>query len=109
LVQAIGRNQRLITSNHVVGESYTLLRMRLGHRVAQEFLRRLRTSAIAQRVFVLEVWEDEAEDLLCQFTDQDFSFVDATSFVVMRKLVLRTAFAYDHHFLVAGYVLATVE
>jgi predicted nucleic acid-binding protein len=108
-VQAIGRNQRLITSNHVVGESYTLLRMRLGQVVAQEFLWRLRTSAVARRVFVLEAWEDEAEALLSQFADQDFSFVDATSFVVMRKLGLREAFAYDHDFQVAGFVLAAVQ
>jgi uncharacterized protein len=98
-------NQRLVTSNHVIGETYTLLRMRLGHAAAQEFLRRSRASARTRRVFVPEAWEEEAEAVLAQFADQDFSFVDATSFVVMRMLRMRTAFAFDHHFLVAGYLL----
>jgi prevent-host-death family protein len=32
---------------------------------------------------------------LAQFADEDFSYVDATSFVAMRALSLRTAFAFD--------------
>jgi predicted nucleic acid-binding protein len=87
----------------VIAESYTLLRMRLGHAAAQEFVRRTRASARVQRVFVPEAWEEEAETLLGQFADQDFSYVDATSFVVMRKLHLETAFAFDRHFAVAGF------
>ena len=107
LRRALARKQRLVTSNHVIGETYTLVRTRLGHAAAQEFLRRSRASAHTRRVFVPEAWEDEAETVLAQFADQDFSFVDATSFVVMRKLELRAAFAFDHHFLVAGYLLVT--
>jgi predicted nucleic acid-binding protein len=57
------------------------------------------------RVFIDQSWEDEAEALLAQFSGQDFSFVDATSFVAMRELDLRMAFGFDHHFLVAGYLL----
>jgi predicted nucleic acid-binding protein len=89
----------------VIGETYTLLRMRLGHAAAHEFLRHSRASARTKRVFIPEAWEDEAESVLAKFADHDFSFVDATSFVVMRKLGLRAAFAFDHHFLVAGYLL----
>ena len=94
-----------MTSNHVIGETYTLVRVRLGHAAAQGFLQRTRASARTRRVFVPETWEDEAETVLAKFADQDFSFVDATSFVVMRKLGLRAAFAFDHHFPVAGYLL----
>jgi uncharacterized protein len=103
------RKEQLVTSNHVVGESYTLLRMRLGHLAAQEFLRRVRASALTHRVFVREDWEREAETLLGRCADQDFSYVDATSFVAMRAMSLRTAFAFDHHFLVAGFLLASED
>ena len=95
----------LLTTNHVAGESYTLLRARLGHAAAQEFLRRLRASADTQRTFVPEAWEDAAEALLDQYHDQAFSYVDATSFITMRRLGLREAFAFDHHFAVAGFIL----
>jgi uncharacterized protein len=109
LTRALAANQRLVTSNHVIGETYTLLRMRLGHPAATEFLARTRASERTTRVFISQTWEDEAEGILGQFSDQDFSFVDATSFVAMRKLELRTAFAFDHHFLVAGFLLLADE
>ena len=83
--------------------------MRLGHTPAHEFLGRLRFSARVERVFVPEPWETEAESVLADFIDQDFSYVDAISFVVMRRLRLSTALAFDHHFSVAGFLLATTE
>jgi predicted nucleic acid-binding protein len=95
----------LLTTNHVVGESYTLLRIRLGARAAQEFLRRTRISLSTRRVFVPEAWEEVAEELLIQYADHAFSYVDATSFVTMRRLDLREAFAFDRHFVAAGFAL----
>src|SRR5207302_10344778 len=88
LRHSLAQNYWLVTSNHVVGESYTLIRLRLGHAAAQEFLRRVRASGRTSRTFVAEAWEFEAEDILAQLGYQDFSFVDATSFVVMRWLGL---------------------
>lgn len=94
---------RLATSNHVIGETYTLIRMRLGHAAGQAFLRRVRESAVVQRIFVSEDWEIDAEAILARFADQDFSYVDATSFALMRRLRLSEAFAFDHHFVIAGF------
>ncbi len=96
--------RRLVTSNHVASETYTLIRVRLGHQAAQTFLRGVGESAVTQRVFVPEEWERGAEALLAQYADQDFSYVDATSFVLMRRLGLVEAFTFDHHFSVAGFV-----
>ena len=90
-----------------MGETYTLVRLRLGHAAAHEFLQRVRASDRTARTFVAEAWEYEAENILAQFDDQDFSFVDATSFVVMRRLGLTQAFAFDDHFSVAGFELVT--
>jgi predicted nucleic acid-binding protein len=95
----------LLTTNHVASETYTLLRMRLGSSAAQEFLSRSRISATTQRVFVPEAWEEAAEDLLIRYGDQDLSYVDATSFIAMRRLGLQEALAFDHHFSVLGFVL----
>jgi uncharacterized protein len=97
------QGQPLATSNHVVSETYTLCRRRLGARLAREFLRRLHISGATQRIFVQEAWEQEAEALLVQYEDQDFSYVDATSFVVMRRTGLREAFIFDHHFQILGF------
>ncbi len=95
----------MVTTNHVIGESYTLTRQRLGFRAAHGVLERLRSTALLQRTFVPEAWEEEAERLLEQYDDQPFSYVDATSFVTMRRLRIQEAFAFDRHFLIAGFTL----
>jgi predicted nucleic acid-binding protein len=95
----------LVTTNHVIGETYTWLRYHLGGDLARRFLTRLREDAGIWRIHVSPGQEREAELLLEQFADQDFSYVDATSSVVMRQLGLNEAFAFDHHFAVAQFSL----
>lgn len=95
----------LVTTNHIVAETYTLLRARLGFRGAQQFLAGTRSSVYTRRVFVPESWEEAVEDLLARYDDQDFSYVDATSFVTMRRLGLDEALAFDHHFAILGFTL----
>jgi predicted nucleic acid-binding protein len=97
----------LCTTNHITSESYTLIRGRLGARAALDFLRRMRDSRLVRRVHVAEEWESAAEALLAQFTDQSFSYVDATSFVTMRFLGVEQALAFDHHFVIAGFRLVS--
>ena len=96
--------RRLVTTNHVVGETYTLLLSRIGLRAAQAYLRRTRRDPTVSRTFVPEAWEEDAERLLEQYDDQPFSYVDATSFVAMRRLGLREVLTFDHDFVVAGFV-----
>lgn len=95
----------IVTTNHVVGETYTLIRRRLGSRAALAFLERIRLDPFVRRVFVPDVWEDEAERLLEQYDDQPFSYVDATSFVAMRHLGIQEALGFDQDFVVAGFIL----
>lgn len=47
--------------------------------------------------------EREAWALLKRYSDQAFSFVDAVSFVVMKRKRLSRAFAFDAHFAAAGF------
>lgn len=89
----------------MIGESYTLLLKRVGPRAAQSFLRRTRRDPVVRRVFVPEAWEEEAERLLEQYDDQPFSYADATSFVVMRRMDIQYVLTFDQDFLVAGFTL----
>ena len=93
----------LVTSNLVIGETYTLLRVTCGHTAALAFLDRLDESRRIERIFVGKEQEARAYRLLRQYADQDFSFVDATSFAVMRAERIRHAFAFDQHFAAAGF------
>jgi predicted nucleic acid-binding protein len=101
----VGVRRSVVTTNHVIGEAYTLLQRRLGNQVALRFLDRVRRDRFVQRVFVSEAWEEQAERLLQQYHDQPFSYVDATSFVTMRELGIQEALAFDRDFLIAGFTL----
>jgi len=104
LAQALKIYTRLVTSNSVVGETYTLIRTRLGYREAWEFITRVRSSSRLEIIFTNESIESEAYRLLRQFQDQDFSYVDGTSFALMKERKMTEAFAYDKHFLTAGFI-----
>ncbi len=100
----IGARRPLVSTNHVVGETYTLLRKRLGFRLAYAFFQHARTDLLVRRTFVPEEWEEEAERLLEQYDDHVFSYVDATSFVTMRRLRIQEVLVFDRDFLTAGFV-----
>jgi predicted nucleic acid-binding protein len=94
----------LVTSNHVRGETWTFLRRRETHRVATAFLDRLERT---RRLGVLSVSEDqEAQALrwLRRHDEREYSFVDATSFALMRSLKIREALAFGGDFAAAGFV-----
>jgi len=94
----------LVTTNHVIGETYTLLRVVCGYRAAAKVLNVIDDTGRLERVFVTAELEARAFALLRRYADHDFSFVDATSFAVMKAQRLHHAFAFDAHFATAGFV-----
>jgi len=97
--------RRIVTTNDVVGETFTLLRSRVGFDPAWAFLRRMNRSTLIRRIYVPESWEEDVERLLAQYDDHVVSYVDATSFVTMRRLGIQDAFSFDRDFLIAGFTL----
>lgn len=96
--------ERLVTSNHVRGETCTLLRRRRGFRSAVSFLDGLERTARLRLEFVSRDLEEEALRWLRRRDEREYSFVDATSFAVMRSLRIREALAFDGDFAAAGFV-----
>ena len=95
--------RRLVTTNLVVAEVYIILRKALGHTAAITLLESVRSSPRIEKVQSTERVETEAEDILCTYSDQDFSYTDAVSLALMRQRGIDTAFAFDKHFLIAGF------
>jgi predicted nucleic acid-binding protein len=95
---------RLLTTNHVRGETWTLINRREGHQAATTFLDVLSRSLRLRVEHVSEPLEQQALDWLRQRDDREFSFVDATSFVTMAHLGIRDAFAFDGDFTAAGFI-----
>lgn len=102
LVRAYERSP-LVTTNHVRGETWTFLRKRRGHGIALRFLdategaERLRVVPLTPEV------EADAWSWLRRHDERPYSFVDGTSFALMRRLGIREAFAFDGDFAAAGF------
>lgn len=95
----------LVTSNLVIAETQVLIRRNLGHDAAIRFLVNLNESPRIQKVYSDESLEEMALGILKKFSDQDFSFVDAVSFSIMKKVSIPEVFGFDSHFIVAGFSL----
>jgi predicted nucleic acid-binding protein len=95
--------QELITSNHVAGETWTFIRTRQDHGVASRFVDSLRRSRQTTVEYVATELEDEAWAWLRRHDERVYSFVDATSFALMRKLRISDALAFDGDFAAAGF------
>lgn len=107
---AMGRGEQVLTTNLVVGETWTFLRRRAGHRTAVAFIDRIGRLRDAAGLVVHRVsaeQEDAAWAWLRKHDERAYSLVDATSFEVMRDRRLREAFAFDLDFAAAGFVELT--
>lgn len=100
----IGRaGERCLTSNFVVDEALTLIGRRAGRRFAASVGRQIYASR------VLELLRPGADDEIAALArleklhDQDVSFTDCVSFVLMERRKVRRAFTFDHHFQIAGF------
>lgn len=99
-----GRGGPLLSTNHVLGETWTFLRRRRGHADAVRVADALSASPRLAVLRVEEAAEDEAWEWLHRHDEREYSFVDATSFAVMRRRRLRDALAFDGDFAAAGFV-----
>ena len=99
---------RLITTNYVLDELYTLLLMNLGYQRAVDFKGKLDIlvrGGILEVIWVTEEIATEAWTVFTRFNvDKWWSFTDCVSYAVMKREGIREAFAFDHHFEQMGYV-----
>ena len=98
------RSSSLLTTNHVIGETWTFLRRRLGHPEASTFVERAQRSPRLLIIHVDEGTETDAWAWLHRHDERAYSFVDATSFASMRRLRLTEALAFDGDFSAAGFI-----
>ena len=93
---------QLCTSNHVFAETYTALLVRVGRAEAIEWGRHFRAGSAIELLRVDEQVEEDAWALLESHADKQWSYVDATSFALMERENVQSAFAFDHHFTQRG-------
>jgi predicted nucleic acid-binding protein len=94
----------LITTDYVVDETLTLFKARDNYRRALVVGSRLLAGNLARLVWiepsdVLAAWE-----VYRQFQDKAWSFTDCVSYVVIQRLEIKRALAFDKHFQQFGIV-----
>lgn len=95
----LAAGEPLVTSDHVLVETWTLLRYRIRRQAADRFWEGLRGGVAAiEPVGMADL--EAAWQIGVSYRDQEFSIVDRTSFAVMCRLGIERAASLDDHFAV---------
>jgi uncharacterized protein len=93
----------LVTTSLVFTEVVSLLKRRGRHDTAVKVGNNLLQSSSVHFVHVERDLFREGWSYFQQHEDKHYSLTDCVSFVVMQRLKIATAFAFDHHFRQAGF------
>jgi predicted nucleic acid-binding protein len=91
-------NERLLTTDYIIDETLTLLRARRQASAALSLGRDFFDFGIAQIYYLSPDDIAAAWSVFQKYSDKEWSFTDCSSKVVMEKLGVETAFAFDRHF-----------
>src|SRR5258706_3384362 len=91
-------NDRLVTSDYVLDETVTLLKARFNTRTAILAGHSILGERLATLIYLLPDDIERAWKIFHSHTDKGWSFTDCTSFALMQRLHISTAFAFDKHF-----------
>src|SRR5690606_13994039 len=89
---------RLVTTDDVLPESLTLLRVRREQQRALVLGANLIAQDAAERIHVSVEDLQRAWSVFSTYRDKEWIFVDCTSYVVMQRLGIREAISLDQHF-----------
>lgn len=95
--------RRAVTTDYILDETATVLRARKLTKQLPEFFRLVEESKALTIEWMTPERFATARQFMLKHLDQEFSFTDCASFVVMKELRLTDALATDHHFRIAGF------
>ncbi|MEK7849448.1 MAG: PIN domain-containing protein [Candidatus Omnitrophota bacterium] len=95
----------IYTSDYCIDETITTILARGSHKQSVLAGEALFTSKIIKIVHVYPDYLQTAWELYQKYKDKKFSFTDVTSFVIMKDLNIKKAFAFDREFVQAGIEL----
>jgi len=104
----VATKTRLITTNYILDETYTLLLLDVGYFKTVSFKHTLDELIHHNVVIVLHITPDieiEAWGVFERFNqDKKWSFTDCTSKVIIERLGFVEVFSFDHHFEQMGFI-----
>lgn len=93
----------LISSDFVMDETLTLMRVRLGLNAAERWWDQVEGSPRVHWEWIDPARAEKARHWFFRWRDKDFSFTDCSSFVVMKERRIKAALTNDRHFVQAGF------
>jgi predicted nucleic acid-binding protein len=96
------------TIRFVLAETHALLLNRLSQPIATRFLRDMEHSPTTV-VWMTPADVQRAKAIISQYDDKDFSLTDATSFAMMERVRLPSAFTFDRHFAQYGLTVLSAQ
>jgi predicted nucleic acid-binding protein len=100
---ARGAHGRIVTTDFVLDEAATFVRMATDVPTSASLLRRVTSAPNVTVVWIDSGHFGDAIGELEGHEDKRWSFTDCTSFVVMRDLGIEKAFTFDRNFAQAGF------
>lgn len=100
---ALRRGSVLVTTDYVLDETLTLIRMRIGIDAAEAWWRQVESSARVRWEWIDILRAEKARQAFFRHRDKKYSFTDCTSMVVMHELKLKDALTTDRHFAQMGF------
>ena len=97
------KGESCVTSNFVLDEAFTLLGRRGGYTFAAQ---RARNIYASHNVKIIRPGLDDelkAIDLFEKYADQNLSFTDCVSLVLMQTRKIKRVFTFDNHFQYLGF------
>ena len=104
-LQHLSGKEELFTSNYVIDEVITWLRMRIDHRTAVNFAEYVFESKILRVHYIDKDTESLAFKVFKKYSDKKFSFTDASSIAFLEHFRIRFVLGFDQEFKKLGYEL----
>ncbi|SRR5258708_26316311 len=104
--QTVKARRHLVTTNYILTELVVLLSSRY-HRPRQKVItaiNAIKAEPMVEIIHIDQTLDNEAWRLLEARLDKEWSLVDASSFVVMKRYGITQVLTTDHHFTQAGFI-----
>ncbi len=101
--EALEKGNLLVTTDYVLDETLTLIRMRLSLAAAESWWSQLEGSSRVRWEWIGVTRAEKARRVFFRHRDKNYSFTDCTSLVVMQELRLKQALTTDRHFRQMGF------
>ena len=91
------------TSDLILSESFTLIRRKLGIQTAIKLGDIVFSSNVLKIIYLNEIFILESWNLFKKYKDWQLSFIDCSSFAIMKSSRISKAFCFDEHFVNMGF------